>query len=319
MRGEPAITAALGCVALLCALLALLLGSVAIPPAEVVGSLLGGGSATHREIVLDLRLPRVVAAACCGALLAVAGTLLQALLRNPLADPYVLGVSGGAGVGALAALSLGLAAWVAPAALAGAGAALSLLAVVSLAGGGGVQRVLLTGVVIATGCGALTSLLLAVAPDPALRGMVHWLLGDFEHARAGGPAMAGLLALVGLGIALGRSLDALALGPAKAASLGVAVTGVQAAVIALAALASVGAVLLGGAIGFVGLVIPHLVRRLGAARHAWLLPQAALAGGALVMLADTAARSLVAPQVLPAGVVTALIGVPFTLWLLARR
>lgn len=318
-RGEFATTAALAAITAACGVGALLVGSVPLSAAEVVGTLLGGGSALERDIVMELRLPRVLGALCCGALLAMAGTLLQALLRNPLADPYVLGVSGGAGVGALAAMAAGLAAWTAAAALAGAAAALTLLAVVSVVGGGGVQRVLLTGVVIATGCGALASLLLALAPEVALRGMLHWLLGDLEHARAGAPALFALAGLVALCVALGRPLDALALGPAKAASLGLGVGALQCAVIGLAAVATVGAVLLGGAIGFVGLVVPHLVRRLGAMRHAALLPRAALAGGALVMLADAVARSVAAPQALPTGVVTALIGVPFTLWLLARR
>ncbi|MFO0005967.1 MAG: iron chelate uptake ABC transporter family permease subunit, partial [bacterium] len=122
--------------------------------------------------VLQVRPPRALSAFAVGALLGLSGAILQALLRNPLADPYVLGVSGGAGVGALAALSSGAAAWAAPAALSGAVAALTLLAVVSVAGGGGLSRVLLAGVVIATGCGALSSLLLALAPEPALRGMV---------------------------------------------------------------------------------------------------------------------------------------------------
>ncbi len=319
MRGEAATTAVFALGALLCVVAALLLGSVSIAPVDVVASLFGGGGALEREIVRELRLPRVLGGFCCGALLALAGTLLQALLRNPLADPYVLGVSGGAGVGALAALSSGAAAWAAPAALSGAVAALTLLAVVSVAGGGGLSRVLLAGVVIATGCGALSSLLLALAPEPALRGMVHWLLGDLEHARAGGVALVGAFGLLAACIALARSLDALALGPSKAASLGVGVIPMQVAVVALSATATVGAVLLGGAIGFVGLVVPHLVRRIGATRHAVLLPCAALAGGALVVLADAAARSVLAPQALPAGVVTALIGVPFTLWLLAKR
>jgi len=295
-------------------------GSVPLSFAALADAFFGRGPALAQDILWELRLPRVIAAFCCGALLAGAGTLLQVLLRNPLADPYVLGVSGGAAVGTLGAMAIGLAAWTVPAALAGAAAAIALLAAVNAAAGGwSAQRVLLTGVVIATGCGALVSLLLALAPEAALRGMLFWLLGDLQHARAGGLALAAVGVFGLCGVLLGASLNALALGAVKAGSLGAEVGRVQGAAIALAALATVGAVLLGGTLGFVGLIVPHVMRRLAGSDHRFLMPNAMLAGGAFVVLADAAARTVIAPQLLPVGVLTALIGVPFTLWLLARR
>jgi len=314
------LTGALAVLALVSVLVGLRVGSVPLSLGMLADALIGAGSPIAVDVFWQLRLPRVLAAFCCGALLAFAGALLQVLLRNPLADPYVLGVSGGAAVGTLAAMTLGLAALAVPAALGGAAAALCLLAAVNAAAGGwSAQRVLLTGVVIATGCGALVSLMLTLAPESSLRGMLFWLLGDLEQARAGLPALLGVAVLAVCGAAIGTSLNALALGTVKARSLGANVGWVQGFALMLAALATVGAVVLGGTLGFVGLVIPHVVRRFGGFDHRFLLPEAMLAGGAFVVLADAAARTVFAPQLLPVGVLTALIGVPFTLWLLARR
>jgi iron complex transport system permease protein len=298
----------------------LLHGSADLPAERVLRALAGGGEAVERDIVWRLRLPRAAAAFACGALLAQAGALLQVLLRNPLADPYVLGISGGAAVGSLLAMLLGL-----DAAGAGAGALAGALAVVALvfslsfrAGDWNVYRLLLTGVVISAGCGALVSLLLTLAPAAGVKGMLFWLMGDLSYAESPLAAWGVLLLLAGLGLAFAGSLNVLSLGPLKARTLGVAVVPLQAGVYFGASLGTASAVLLGGSIGFVGLLVPHALRLMGVSDHRWLLPMAVLLGGGFLALADTAARSLWAPLQLPVGVLTALLGVPLLLLLLPR-
>jgi iron complex transport system permease protein len=300
--------------------LSLLHGSADLSLERVLRALAGGGEAVERDIVWRLRLPRAAAAFACGALLAQAGALLQVLLRNPLADPYVLGISGGAAVGTLLAMLLGVGA-----AGAGAGALAGALAVVALvfalsfrAGDWNIYRLLLTGVVIAAGCGAVVSLLLTLAPAAGVKGMLFWLMGDLSYAEDPRAAWAVLLLLTALGLAFAGSLNVLSLGPLKARTLGVAVAPLQAAVYFGASLGTASAVLLGGTIGFVGLLVPHALRLLGVADHRWLLPLAALLGGAFLTLADTAARTLWAPLQLPVGVLTAFLGVPLLLLLLPR-
>ncbi len=252
--------------------------------------------------------------------LALAGTLLQVLLRNPLADPYILGVSGGAAVGALAAMLAGLAGAVVHAsAFAGAcAAALALFAFSIRFTGWNIHRVLLAGVGIAAGAGAAVSLILTLAPAGQVHGMLFWLMGDLsgaEHPLSGWIALAVALALA---LGLARQLDGLALGPLKAQSLGVAVGRTQALAFLAATGATVAAVMLAGSVGFVGLVVPHLLRLAGFTGHRVLLPLAALAGGTLVVVADTLARAIAAPLEFPVGALTALIGVPVLLILIAR-
>lgn len=299
---------------------ALTSGSIAYPLAEVVQALLGEGSADVRAVVRELRAPRAFAAFACGGLLALAGALLQVLLRNPLADPYVLGISSGAALGALAALALGSALVpVEGAAFAGALAAIGLLFGLSYRRGGwNLYRVLLTGVVLSAGLAAVISLLLLVAPQAQVKGMLYWLMGDLSHA--GSPWAAWAVLALGLAVAghVAVRLDLLALGDTKAASLGLGVPALQAVVFTCAAAATVAAVLLGGAIGFVGLMAPHAVRLLGITRQRALVPLAVLLGGAFLTAADTAARVVWAPQQLPVGVLTALLGVPAMLALLGR-
>jgi iron complex transport system permease protein len=299
---------------------ALWFGSVDLPARTWLDTIAGGGSDTSREIVWGLRAPRAAAAFAVGALLAVAGTLLQVLLRNPLADPTILGVSGGAAVGAMAAMLLAWPQWaVQGAALAGACAAAgALLALALRLTGWNIHRVLLTGVAIGAGCGAIVSLLLAVAPPGRLHGMLFWLLGDLSGAEHPlGPWVAAL-AVVAAAQALAPRLDALALGTLKARSLGVPVGATQSIAFLAAAVATVAAVLVAGSIGFVGLVVPHALRLAGFGDHRRLVPLAALAGGALLTAADTLARSVVAPLEFPVGAITALVGVPVLLALLAR-
>lgn len=299
---------------------ALMAGSLRVPPGEVLGALFGQGQ-DSAEIVLELRLPRAIAAFACGGLLALAGALMQVLLRNPLADPYVLGISGGAGVGAMFALMLGLP-LLAVDSLAFAGALGAMFIVFGLAHGDGSwtqTRLLLTGVIVAAGCGALVALMLAIADENRLRGMLFWLMGDLGQSTQWWPA---LLAL-GLGLALAmpfaRELNLLARGQMQAQALGVAVGRLRWVIYLLASLATAASVTTAGSIGFVGLVVPHLVRLAAGNDQRLLLPASALAGGSLLVLADTAARTLIAPQQLPVGVLTALIGVPVFLFLLSRQ
>ena len=272
------------------------------------------------QVVWELRLPRVLAAFITGGLLALAGALMQVLLRNPLADPYVLGISGGAATGVLGAMLLGLGGlWLQGAAFGGAFG--TMLLVFALAHGRGSwtpARLLLTGVVVAAGWGAVIGLLLSLSPDATLRGMLFWLMGDLSNARP--TFMSTGILLLGLltSLLLARPLNLLTGGELQAAALGVEVRRVRYAIYLLASLLAGSAVTLAGSIGFIGLVTPHLVRLLGARDHRLLLPASVLLGGTLLTVADTLSRSLFAPRQLPVGVVTALIGVPLFLYLLQR-
>lgn len=273
------------------------------------------------EVVRSLRLPRALGAFACGGLLALAGALMQVLLRNPLADPYVLGVSGGAAVGALGAISAGLAAlWVN--AFAFLGALGAMLLVFGLARGEGAwtqTRLLLTGVIVASGCGAAISLMLAMATDSRIQSMLFWLMGDASGIGQPWPSL--LVLALGLLVVLpwARDLNLLTRGELAARALGVRTTGLRLGVYVLASLLTASAVTLIGSVAFVGLIVPHLVRLALGNDQRLLLPAATLAGGVLLSVADTAARTAMAPMQLPVGVVTALIGVPVFLFLLVRH
>lgn len=280
--------------------------------------------------VLQLRLLRTSAAMVTGALLGLAGALLQLLLRNPLADPYILGVSGGASVGAL------LSSLLLPAALAVfglqagalAGAVLATLLLFLLARRSlaalplpnavpGVSLILV-GVMISAGFGALLSLLLSLSPDAQLRGALFWLMGDLDVDSYGLPAWGVLLVVGAWAIRTAPELNVLSHGEAAAQLLGLPVRRLRIAILAAASLATAAAVSLAGAIGFIGLVVPHLLRLLVGNDQRLLLPSAMLAGGTALVLADLVARTVVAPLQLPVGVVTALVGVPVFLALLLR-
>ena len=300
--------------------LALMVGSYQVAPAEVLAALLGqaGGAG---DIVLQLRLPRALAGFACGGLLALAGALMQVLLRNPLADPYVLGISGGAGVGAMFAILIGL-----PTlgidGLAFAGALGAMFLVFGLAHGDGSwtqTRLLLTGVIVAAGCGALVALMLSIAPDTKLRGMLFWLMGDLAQAGSSWPPLLALAIALTLAMPFARELNLLARGMMQAQALGVAVNRLRYAIFLLASLVTAASVTTAGSIGFVGLVVPHLVRLATGNDQRLLLPASVLAGGSMLVLADTLARTVIAPQQLPVGVLTALIGVPVFLFLLSRQ
>jgi iron complex transport system permease protein len=314
------ILAGLAVAALASLALALACGSLDTSLADLAGALWGGGPGIAQDVIVGLRLPRALAAFACGALLALAGVLLQVLLRNPLADPYVLGVSSGAALGALIAMAAGLAG-IALQGMAASGALAAMAVVFALswrAGDWRMGRLLLTGVVLASGLAALISLVLATAPAAQAKGMLFWLMGDLGDVTGAPWLWAVLGAVLAPALVMAAALDALALGPDKARALGVGVTAAQLALYIGAALATTAAVTVGGSIGFVGLVVPHALRLMGLAAHRWLVPGAALAGGSLLVLADTAARTVWSPQQLPVGVLTALIGVPVMLALLAR-
>ena len=246
---------------------------------------------------------------------------MQVLLRNPLADPYVLGISGGAGVGALSAMLLGLAGLAVPG-FAFAGALAAMLLVFGLAHGDGSwtqTRLLLTGVVIAAGCGALVALILTLAPEQKIQSMLFWLMGDLSQAVNPLPALVVLVVTLLAALPFARELNLLARGFDAALALGVAVPLLRRVIYVIASLATAVAVTTAGAIGFVGLIVPHLVRLAIGNDQRLLLPASVLAGGSLLVCAATLARTIVAPIQLPVGVLTALIGVPVFLYLLGRR
>ncbi|WP_181869967.1 iron ABC transporter permease [Halomonas sp. DQ26W] len=295
-------------------------GSAALSLADVWAVVRGEGSPLARTLILELRVPRSLAAFAVGGLLAVAGALMQVLLRNPLADPYVLGLSGGASVGALAAMLAGLGGAVITGS-AFAGAFLSTLLVFGLAHGTGSwtpSRLLLTGVVVAAGWGAVITLMLALSPAERLPGMLYWLMGDLSYSRTPWPPLALLLLICLLLMPLGRSLNVMARGPLQAAALGVNVRPLEWTIYLTASALTAMAVTTAGSIGFVGLVVPHMLRLLLGNDQRLILPACALAGGTLLVLADTLARTLIAPEQLPVGVITALLGVPTFLYLLYR-
>lgn len=302
-------------------LLALRAGSIGAGWSDVFRALGGQRDDTLAAVVRELRLPRALAAFASGGLLALAGALMQLLLRNPLADPYVLGVSGGAAVGALSAIFLGWAAWTVDL-LAFAGALSAMLLVFGLARGDGSwtqSRLLLTGVIVAAGCGAVVVFMLVMTTDTRVQSMLFWLTGDVSGASRPWPALMVLVAGLFLVWPFARDLNVLARGELGARALGVSTRALRTGIYVLASLLTAVAVTLVGLVGFVGLIVPHLVRLLIGNDQRVLLPAAVLAGGTLMTLADTAARTMVAPIQLPVGVLTAMIGVPVFLFLLIRH
>ena len=311
---------ALSVIALLAVVLALAIGSVTISPSELLAVIQDRGSVLHQTLVWDLRLPRTLAAFATGGLLAVAGALMQVLLRNPLADPYVLGLSGGAAVGALLAMLGGMGA-LAISGSAFVGAMFATVLVFGLAHGTGswtASRLLLTGVVVAAGWGAVITLMLALTPSYKLPGMLYWLMGDVSYARTPWPALVVLALAVIVIMPLARNLNVLARGSMQAAALGVSVRPLEWSIYLLASLLTATAVTTAGSIGFVGLIVPHMLRLVLGNDQRIILPASALAGGTLLVLADTLARTVIAPEQLPVGVITALLGVPTFLYLLHR-
>lgn len=306
------------------ALLGVAGGAVPIPPGDVLRALFGEGDATQVAIVQSLRLPRIALGLAVGAGLAVSGAALQTTLRNPLAEPYLLGVSGGAAAGAVAAVTLGLAssALLPLAAFVGAVVAVVVVLLVAraVAGHADPRVLLMAGVVVGAFCTALIMVALATAPENTVRGALWWMMGSLGDAQWRGVRWIALY--VALGIALlvlwARDVDVLALGEDAAASLGLPVERVTRRIYFAASLLAAATVAGAGLIGFVGLIVPAIGRALGARNTRETLLASALAGAALVVLADLVARTLLRPAELPLGAVTALIGVPFFLWRLRR-
>lgn len=301
-------------------LVACSIGSVSLSVSELfaaISEMLRGTQSTLAVNVLELRVGRALSGFATGAMLALAGVLMQALLRNPLADPYVLGVSGGAAVGALASMLFFSAIWIIDAAAFGGAILVALLLLVlahrDLRSGmveGNAPILLLTGVIVASGCGALVTLMLSIAPDNRLRGMVFWLIGDLSGAQLRWLPWLVLAAAFVFAVRAARSINLIALHAEAAATLGVRVGVLRKGMFLSAALLTASAVSNAGSIGFVGLIVPHACRFALGPDHRLLLPAATLVGGSFLVLADTLARTIVAPQQLPVGVITALIGVP---------
>lgn len=307
------------------AMVGLGVGSVPMSPGEILEVLFGGGGERHRVVILQVRLPRVLLGILAGGALGTAGAVFQALLRNPLADPYILGVSGGAAFGSVTVTVLGLGAlWggVTAGALAGAIVAIVLVLRVALAAGPRLDTriLLLAGVIAGAFFNALILLLLTAADDRTFQSAIFWMMGSLGR---GGPVEASALAFfllpcLAVVASLARPFNVLMVGEENATYLGVPVERVKQAGYLTASLAVAATVAVVGIIGFVGLIIPHAIRMIWGGDHRLLLPASFLGGGAFLVLTDAVARTVVAPQELPTGVITALIGVPLFAFLLVR-
>jgi iron complex transport system permease protein len=293
-------------------LFSLLSGSVDITLAEIAGSILSAETNLNSQVLHQIRIPRTLAAFVTGGLLALSGAIMQVLLRNPLADPYILGISGGAAVGALSAILLGASGfWLSNAAFAG--ALFSIFLVFGIAnkfGDWSVTRLLLTGVVVSAGWGAVINILLTTSSTNNVQSMLFWLMGDLSQSRVNLAHYLLLIAGLAGGLLLSRSLNVLIRGELLAVSLGVNVQALRLLLFFSASVFTATAVTIAGSVGFVGLIVPHMLRLLGARDHRFLIPSCILLGGSFLVLADSLARTIVAPQQLPVGVVTAVIGVP---------
>jgi iron complex transport system permease protein len=320
---------ALAGVLVLACLAGAVFGAVPVSLSDVAGAvggtLRGVPLTVSQQIVMDLRLPRVVLAALVGACLAAAGVLYQALFRNALADPYILGVSSGAGLGAALAFAItgtGALALVAPPIAAFVGALLTIMLVAALATRRGVMEtmsLLLAGVAVSYTLAALTSFVLVVRREQMSR-IVFWMMGGLQGATWTQVGIVGGMLVVGLALPLlfARELNIMLLGDERAGELGVDVERVKRVVLAAASLVVSAAVSVSGLIGFVGLMTPHAARLVLGPDHRLLLPASVLSGAIVMVLADLVARVVLAPVELPVGIVTALAGGPVFIWLLVR-
>jgi iron complex transport system permease protein len=307
-------------------LLGVRLGSVPLTTQQVFEAITGGGDPVARDIVVQLRMPRVLLGVLVGGGLAIAGATFQALLRNPLAEPYILGISGGASVGAVLVLAFGWVAagsWALPlAAFAGALVAIVLVFRVATATGRAmdVRVLLLAGVVVAAFFSACIAFILSISPARTVQSAVLWIMGSLAGATWRGVALTAVYTTpaVLLLIGLARPLNLMSIGEETAHHLGADVERVKRTALVVAALITASGVAVAGVIGFVGLVVPHAVRLLIGSDHRALLPLSFLAGAAFLTLADLAARLALSPTEIPIGVITAFIGVPFFLVLLRR-
>jgi len=302
-------------------IIAFSVGSYSLTFEQIYSTFYSNQQNIQHTIIWDLRAPRAYAAFVTGGLLALAGALMQVLLRNPLADPYILGVSGGASAAALFTMSLGLSsAWLSGSAFIG--ALMSIMLVFGLSHGKGSwnpTRLLLTGVVIAAGWGALINFILSSSPEKPLRGMLFWLMGDLSHAEPSAFSLIILVVALVITFTIARQLNILSRGELQASVLGVSVKPLRISLFLLASILTAFAVTQAGSVGFIGLIVPHMLRLISGSDHRLLLPASALLGGSLLLISDTLARTLIAPQQLPVGVITAFIGVPFFLYLLNKN
>lgn len=315
-----AIYAGLSLATLVAFTLSLISGSVSLGARELWRGVIGADELAH-TLIFELRLPRALTAFAAGGALSLAGALMQVLLRNPLADPFVMGVSGGAAVAALAAMLVGASSGLSVGAAATLGALGATLLVFALARGEGgwtPTRLLLTGVVIAAGASAVVSILLSLGDETRLRSMLFWLMGDLALSGPPGPLLTLCLASLALSAPFARQLNVLAHSELQARILGAPVDSLRIGVFLASSLLTGVSVATVGTIGFVGLITPHLARLLLGADHRRMLPACVVLGGALVMLADLCARTLFAPRQLPVGALTALIGAPAFLELMRR-
>ncbi len=329
LPATPAVFVLLGALLLVALVIALFAGAVPLTPISVIRAALGHGDATSITIIRELRLPRAIQSVLVGAALSMSGATFQSLLRNPLADPYVLGVSSGAAAGAVIAVVLGWhnsATWALPAA-AFAGALIAIALVMQIAVGATVGRaldtkiLLLAGVVIGSFLSAVIMLVLTFADVESFRSAIFWMMGSNSGATWTGSMVLAVYFAVGLAmlLSISRALDLIAAGELTATYLGVRVTRIKWVAYATASLLAAAAVSAAGVIGFVGLVIPHAIRLAWTSENRLLIPASALLGGAFLAGGDTVARVAAAPTELPVGVVTAFVGVPFFVWLLRRR
>lgn len=296
-------------------------GSVAIPLREVFTSFYKHQHSLSHEIIWRIRLPRVINAFTTGGLLALSGCLLQTLLRNPLADPYILGISGGSAVVTLLAIFFGVSGYYLHG-FAFFGGLLAMFIVLHLSyrkQDWQTSHLLLTGVIFAAGCNAIISLILTLSPNDRLRNMMFWLLGDLSGNKLYGSGLFVLCFAFIFIYSLARPLDILNYGELKATSLGVNTKRLMLIIYLLTALMTATAVSIAGCVGFIGLITPHLLRLMKLHSHAVLLPGCLLLGGSIVSVADMLSRTLIAPQQLPVGVITAFIGVPVFLFMLRKK
>ena len=302
-------------------LLAFSVGSINLSINEILKALVSDDNSLAQTIIWELRAPRAYIAFVTGGLLSLAGLLMQVLLRNPLADPYILGISSGSSVAALSAMTLGLSSfWISGSAFAG--ALISILLVFGLShrnGNWNPSRLLLTGVVIAAGWGAMINFILSISPDRPLRGMLFWLMGDINNITPEPASAVVLITGAIITMLIARQLNILSHGDLQATALGVSVKPLRISLFLLASCLTAFAVIQAGSIGFIGLIVPHMLRLIIGSDHRLLIPASVLSGGCLLLISDTLARTVIAPQQLPVGVVTAFIGVPFFLYLLNKN
>ncbi|MBN3032867.1 MAG: iron chelate uptake ABC transporter family permease subunit [Candidatus Saganbacteria bacterium] len=310
-RAGPALLLLLTAVVVAAACLSLFFGSVLLSPGDLL----------HNEILWQIRLPRVILAALLGLLLSVSGVILQGTLRNPLADPYVLGISAGGAIGAALAIATGLQTISVPA-LAFLTSLLAVYVVYKLsqvAGKTSPETLILAGVALSAFCAAVLSLIIIISGN--LQAIYFWLLGSLSSASWLNVITVIPYALAGSGIAyfFSKELNALLLGEEMAQTLGVDVERTRLLLIGTASLMTAAAVSVAGLVGFVGLIVPHFIRLLIGPNHRLLIPAAALSGMLLLIVTDALARTLLAPTEIPIGIIMALLGAPFFLYLLRRR